>query len=430
MGLSHDRGAGSRTGDGDPRMSLAPAVWHKRLPRHCAFPCECGTTHSTVLSATFPARSCAGAGHRVRARGALRCLDGPKRHESRRVVHDDLGAVARALAGGLHVERLQPGQGVRRGDGADGQHAAVRGPQLAASREAPGDARMTEASCRCGSRRCGHLGVTRVVDGAVGDRGRALRRDHDLRHGRQARVGGKDGRGRALGAGQVDVESRQARGQPRTVPVARGDPEGDVVAVPPGDRGRRRRGQRGARLDSVGGRELDVGERAILDQLASTSCRRRRPRRRRRAGAGRRCTAGRPASCSTRRRRSWCGSRSSCSSRRPARTCCGSSPAGGCPPHARGTGITSIPPLTSPEMMSPSPLVRMTSMSQPWFSSCTSLRMITARSLRNAMFAARIVPPPAQSISSRRSTIVSFVSGSGWGRGDGNIVLRPSSPES
>ena len=42
------------------------------------------------------------------------------------------------------------------------------------------------------------------------------------------------------------------------------------------------------------------------------------------------------------------------------------------------------------------PLVRITSMSQPASSSCPSLRMFTALSLRNARFAMRVVPPPSQ----------------------------------
>ena len=57
--------------------------------------------------------------------------------------------------------------------------------------------------------------------------------------------------------------------------------------------------------------------------------------------------------------------------------------------------------------------------------------MITARSLRNAMFATRISPrpdaepPSEQSISSIRSTIVSLVSRSGWKRGEVKIVFGP-----
>ncbi len=86
-------------------------------------------------------------------------------------------------------------------------------------------------------------------------------------------------------------------------------------------------------------------------------------------------------------------------------------------------------------MMSPSALLTTTSMSQPSPCNSTSLRMITARAERNAMLAMRIRPrpdgdpPSEQSISSIRSTIVSSVDRSAWRRGEGNIVLRPSSPD-
>jgi hypothetical protein len=101
----------------------------------------------------------------------------------------------------------------------------------------------------------------------------------------------------------------------------------------------------------------------------------------------------------------------------------------------RKNGCTGMPALTSPARMSPSALLRITSTSQPSRFSAISLRMITARSERNAMFAARTrprpegEPPSEQSISFMRSTIVSLVLTSGCARGDGNIVLRPSSPE-
>ena len=72
----------------------------------------------------------------------------------------------------------------------------------------------------------------------------------------------------------------------------------------------------------------------------------------------------------------------------------------------RKNRCTGIPALTRPERMSPSALVTITSMSQPSASSCTSLRMITARSVRKARLAIRISPlpeaepPSEQSISS------------------------------